>query len=66
MGGIEQLEKYAGCIKCTAKIPSDQDDSDLGECVGCGMLQCLAIDAARVGIVAHLVIKTARKCQWIV
>ena len=56
MGGVEQLEKYAGCIKCTAKILSDQDDPDVGECVKCGILQCL--DAAKVGIVAHLVVKT--------
>ena len=37
VGGIEQLKKYARCIKCTAKILSDQDDPDVGECVRCGM-----------------------------
>ena len=53
---LSNWKKYASCIKCTAKILSDQDDPDVGECVRCGMLQCL--DAAKVGIVAHLVIKT--------
>ena len=61
VGGIEQLETYAGCIKCTAKIICDPEDPGVGECAKCGMMQSL--DAARIGVVAHLMIKTASGCS---
>ena len=35
----------------------DPEDPEVGECAKCGMMQSL--DAARIGIVAHLMIKTA-------
>ena len=61
VSGIEQLERYAGCIKCTAKIICDPGDPEVGECAKRGMMQCL--DAAKIGIVAHLLIKSHHQLQ---
>ena len=52
---VVALEKYSGCIKCTAKVTTDEDDPELGKCVNCGMLQC--IDTASQQLRAQLMIK---------
>ncbi len=43
--GVVALERYSGCLKCTAKVVAAEDDPELGKCVKCEMLQC--VDVAR-------------------
>ena len=53
--GVIALEKYSGCLKCTAKLAAEDDDPELGKCVKCGMVQC--IDVASQQVRAQLMIK---------
>ena len=53
--GVIALEKYSGCLKCTAKLTAEEDDPELGRCVKCGMVQC--IDVASQQVRAQLMIK---------
>ena len=41
--GVIALEKYSGCLKCTAKLAAEDDDPELGKCVKCGMVQCIDV-----------------------
>ena len=36
-----QLDSYSGCIKCTAKVVADPNDSELGNCVKCHTMQLM-------------------------
>ena len=53
--GVMQLDRYNGCIKCTAKVVPDEDDPDLGHCVKCKMMQCL--DASQQQLSVQLMIR---------
>ena len=53
--GVIALEKYSGCLKCTAKLAAKEDDPELGKCVKCGMVQCIDVTSQQVR--AQLMIK---------
>lgn len=38
--GVETLDSYSGCMKCNGKVISDVEESELGICGRCGMMQC--------------------------
>ena len=37
--GIEPINEYLGCIKCSGKVQEDENDEDLGQCTKCHLLQ---------------------------
>lgn len=53
--GVTQLDKYAGCMKCTSKIFADRDDPDIGSCAKCNTVQCM--DSAKEELVAHVMVR---------
>ena len=55
--GVMYLEKYNGCLKCSAKVVPDKDDVELGCCSKCSMMQC--VDVSTQELSAQLVIKSA-------
>lgn len=40
--GVERLDNYDACLKCSSKLIPDSDDDELGECSKCKMIQCLS------------------------
>lgn len=56
MVGVMYLEKYNGCLKCSAKVVPD-NDVELGCCSKCSMMQC--VDVSTQELSAQLVIKSA-------
>ena len=55
--GVVHLDSYNGCIKCNAKVLPDEEDTDLGHCVKCKMMQCM--DAATRELSVQLIVKSA-------
>ena len=53
--GIKHLDKYQGCLKCNTKLIPYENDTDLGYCQKCQMIQCP--DASKQILNAQLMIE---------
>ena len=39
--GIDPITQYLGCLKCSGRIQEDEEDSEIGHCTKCHLLQCI-------------------------
>ena len=37
--GIERIDNYDGCLKCSSTLVKNEEDPDFGQCTKCQMLQ---------------------------
>ena len=52
--GVEKIDKFNGCLKCSSRVVKCEEDPDYGICVKCEMLQafedCTSIMSASVTV----------------
>lgn len=59
---VVHLDSYNGCIKCNAKLIPDEEDTDLGQCVKCKMMQCMEVVTWELSV--QLVVKSAGRYNY--